>query len=252
MARYLKDFPMVDTPENTYGEITRYLISQKFVPRNRDGENLFQKGKGFWVAPSFVKVTYFGNIVRLEAWIDAFGEEQGLDGFVGVAAKKPLKKVVACVEQILQRPGVGFVPEEYRNPAVDTQSFASPHPETVQAMPASKKEYFQKYAGESFYMNLRVNAILGYILCGLSLMSLLINPYAIFDTIIYLALVLGMHLGKSKGCAIVITIYAAIWMVVGLIQTGALAGWGWLIVGIYSWILFHNAEKRYRKMVEKA
>lgn len=248
MARYIKEFPMVDYRENTDGAITKYLISQKFEYRMRDGEQLFQKGKGFWAAPSFVKLTYSQNSVRLEAWIDAFGDEQGLEGFVGVAVKKPLQKIVTKIEEILQRPGEDYVPQEINEAQIEeTATEAAP-----KAMPASKKEYYKFYAGESFYYNLRITAIVGYVLCGLSALTLLANPFGIIDLAVYLTLVLCMHLRKSKGCAIAITIYAVCSMVLILVVSGTLGGWGWLVVGIYSWIIFNNADKRYKKMLENA
>ena len=251
MARYIKEFPMVDYQENTYGEITKYLASQKFEYRHRDGEQLFQKGKGFWAAPSFVKVTYSHDSVRLEAWIDAFGDEQGLDGFVGMAVKKPLRKVVTKVEEILQKPGVDYVPQEIEE-AQTEEATAETVTEAPQVIPTSKKEYYKKHAGESFYYNLRITAIVGYVLCGLSALTLLANPFGIIDLAVYLTLVLCMHIGKSKGCAIAITIYAACSMVLVLVSTGTLGGWGWLVVGIYSWIIFNNADKRYKKMLGNA
>ena len=250
MARYIKELPIVDYPENSYAEIGRYLTSQKFTYRNRDGEVLFQKGKGFWVAPSFVKVSYTRTTARVEAWIDAFGDEQDLEGFVGCAAKKPLQKIVSQVECILQRANTAYLEQKAEEVVPEEPVHAQPEPEIVQQLPTSKKEYYKKYAGESFYMNLRVMAIFGYILCGISLVSLLINPLALVDLFICLGLVLGMHLGRSKGCAIGITIYAAVNTVVMLIMTGTLGGWAWLIVGIYSLIIFNNADKRYRKMME--
>jgi len=248
MARYIKEFPMVDYQEKTYGEIFQYLASQKFEYRMRDGEQLFQKGKGFWAAPSFVKLTYSHNSVRLEAWIDAFGDEQGLEGFVGVAVKKPLQKIVTKIEEILQRPGEDYVPQEID----ETQTEEAVADVAPRVMPASKKEYYKFYAAESFYYNLRVTAIVGYVLCGISALTLLVNPFGIIDLAIYLTLVLCMHLRKSKGCAIAITIYAACSMALILVSSGTLGGWGWLIVGIYSWIVFNNADKRYKKMMENA
>ena len=237
---------MVDSRANSYAKIHSFLTSKKYTPRNRDGEDLFQKGDGVWAAPSFIKVVYRGNTVRVEVWIDVMGEEQGLDGVMGWAIKKPLKKLVAQVEQILQTPGAGYVPDsEPEEEALPEKA----EPEVV--VPASKKEYYRKYAGEAFYTNLRVNAIIGYICCGITLVTAVLNPYVIIDAALLLGLLLGMHLGKSKVCAILITIYGAFNVVSSILSVGFPAGWVVLIVGIYSWITFHNADKRYRKMTGK-
>lgn len=245
MARYCKELAVVDYPEKTLAEVRKYLASQKFVYRQCDGEWLFQKGKGFWVAPSFLKVTYSRDTVRVEAWIDAFGSEQDLEGFVGVAAKKPLKKVVTKVEEILCRPGVDYAPTT--GEIEDITETAEPRVETPVAF-VTKKKYFKKYASESFYRNLRVTAIVGYVLCGISVLTAIVNPFALVDVAIYLSLLLGMHLGKSKGCAIGVAAYAILGVVVNLVLNGVLVGWGWLIIGIYSLVIFNNAEKRYKSI----
>ena len=245
MARYIKEFPMVDFKANSYAKIHSYLTSQKFVQKIRDGENLFQKGDGIWAAPSFIKIVYCGNTARVEAWIDVYGEDQGLDGFTGIAVKKPLKKVVEQVEQILQTPGADYGP--------DSEPMEEDLPENpTPVVPVSKKEFFRKHAGESFYRNLRINAIIGYVVCGITLMTAVLNPFLVIDALLLLGLVLGMHLGTSKVCAILITVYGVFNVVSGLLSAGIPSGWAVLIVGIYSWIVFRNAEKRYRKMIGKA
>lgn len=245
MARYIKELLMVDYRENTEAELRRFLISQKFEERVRDGEKLFQKGKGFWVAPAFVKVSYERSTVRVEAWIDAFGEEQNLEGFVGCAVKNPLKKIVAQMETILQKPGADYVPDAYEEVTYEPEILAQP--EEPQKAPPSKKVYFQYLAPESFYSNLKTTSICAYVMCGISLLTVLVNVSALIDVAICLGLTLGMHIKKSKGCAIGILIYSIINLVVYLVATGSLGGWAWLVVGIYAVLLFHNTEKRYKE-----
>lgn len=255
MARYVQVFPIVDAPVSSFEQIRRYLTSKKFTYRVRDGEQLFQKGDGVWVAPSFIKVAYGPNEVLLEAWIDALGQEQDLEGFVGSAAKKPLKKVVKQVEEILKKPGENYVhvPIEVAAPAQSAE--ASREADAQPAAPAiipSKKEYLRHHAPESFYTNIRINSIIAYILCGISGLTALANPFALVDVAIYLGLTLGMHLRKSKGCAIGILVYAIFGTVVNLIVNHMLVGWAWLVIGIYSLIVFNNAEKRYKELKKNA
>ena len=251
MARYIKEFPIVDYPETSFAEINRYLTEKKFVYKNRDGEMLFQKGKGFWTAPSFIKVTYLVQTVRVEAWIDVMGGDQDLEGFVGCAVKKPLKNMVNYVEYLLQRANPAYL--QYKAETVEEEVPAiESEPQQAPVLPASKKEYYKKYAAQGFYYNLRITAILGYVLCGISALTALVNPFVLLDVLIFLGLTLGMHLGKSKGCAIGITVYAALSMALVFAMTDTIGGWAWLIVGIYGIILFNNADKRYRKMMEQA
>lgn len=272
MARHIRVFPIVDAPEKTFPQIQQYLTKKGFRRVTRDGEDVFQKGDGFWVAPRFVKVTYFGGYVRLEAWIDAMGAEHGLEGFVGAAAKGPIKKASAYIEQVLTRPGEGYEPQaatqeqagEYcakcgarlgqrycascghiPGEPIPTKGAAEGIPAGVQV---SKREYLKKYAGDSFNTNLRTTAIVGYVLCGIQALTILANPYVLADLAICLSLTLGMHLGRSKGCAIGILVYAVVSMLIGLLSSGVLGGWGWLIVGIYGLVIFNNAEKRYKEL----
>lgn len=259
MARYVAEFPMVDDQQTTFSQIQKYLCSNKFEYCLRDGEMVFQKGKGFWVAPAFVKVTYRGNTVKLEAWIDALGSEQGLDGFTGSAVKKPLKKKVAEIEKILTRPNPAYIPNEVETgdcemPAEEAASpvkMWSPDLDLPTDRKITKKEYFQKYAGDSFRSNVKVIAIIGYIMCGIAAMTALVAPLTLIDAAIYLALVLGMHLGKSKPCVIGLLVLSAFSVIVNLVLTGTLAGWGWVIIGIYAAVVFSNAEKRYYKLIDE-
>ncbi len=255
MARYVNVLPMVDHEEVSFQKIRKFLESKKYRYKVVDGETLFQKGDGVWVAPSFVKITYAGGFVRVEAWINAMGAEMDLEGFVGSASKKPLKKIVGEVERILSIPGEGYVPGEEQPveaPPAEKIKEATPLEAAMAAgEEITKKIYFKKYASDMFYKNLKINAVIGYILCGIIGLTCLANPWNAIDLCIYLGLVLGMHLGKSKGCAIVLTIYAAFSAILILIMNGTIAGWAWLIVSIYSWILFRNEEKRYRSLISE-
>lgn len=274
MARYVKDFPMVDDFQNTYPQISRLLHDEKYLPRTRDGEQVFQKGDGVWLAASFVKVTRLGNTVRLEAWVDVWGADQGLEGFAGSAVKKPLKKIVARIEQILTKPNENYVPapETAENsaevkfcnicgtPLTEEDKFCTACGAVVVSKlyngapmdkNISKKAFLKQYAGESFYKNLKVVAIIGYVLAGISAIAIFANPAAIIDVVVMLGLTLGMHLGRSKACAIGLTAYGAFWMVYNLVMYGMFSSWGILLVGVYGLIIFAGADKRYKEMTKQ-
>lgn len=270
MARYVKELPMVAAQADSFARIEQYLSSKKFQLRTVDGEQIFQKGKGVWVAPGFIKVTYRGTVVRVEAWINAMGTEQDLEGYVGAVAKKPLKEHVAQVEVILSQADPNYTPEPVvvqfcprcgakivggnfcsncGSPAViqDAQPVTTPQiPEGT-----TLQEYYKKYAGDTFYNHLKITAICAYVLCGILALTVLLNVFAIIDLAIYLGLSVGMHLGRSRGCAIGIFAYAVLGFVVGLVMAGTIGGWGWLAIGICALILFNNGKKRYQELTVK-
>lgn len=272
MARYQSVFPMVDSQANTFAQIQQYLSQKGFRYKNLDGEQVFQKGDGVWTAARFVKVSYYGNFARVEAWVDTMGAEQDLEGFVASAVKKPLKKIVAHIEEILTRPGVDYVPQEELEQEASENCVkcgatlvpggkfcpicahvvGAPAPEGMQ-IPAgiSIKEYRKQYAGESFRRNVRNAAIVGYICAGINaVISLIAVPLGLIDSVIFLALTLGMHLGKSKGCAIGMLVYAIFTVVVGLVATGTLGGWLWIVAGVNALIVFKNADKKYHELIQ--
>lgn len=112
----------------------------------------------------------------------------------------------------------------------------------------SLKEYCKTYAPEKLRKSLRNWCIVAYVLVGVNvLFSLLVNPLALVDTAILLGLTLGMHLGKSKGCAIGMIVYSAISMVVGLIATGSLSGWMWLCVGLAGYQALKKMAEQYKE-----
>ena len=244
MARYQRVFPMTDSAENSFAKVHALLTGKKFKYENVDGQQVFRRGDGFWAAARFIRISYAGNFVRLEAWVDAMGSEMDLEGFVACAAKKPLKKVVAEVEAVLSQPGYGYVPAE------NTGTFPV-FAEQKQVLPAgiTKKEYIKHHAGENFQRNLRNTAIVGYILAGLNLLfALTLNIFALLDVAIILGLTLGMHLGKSKGCAVGLLIYSIYSVLFSLITTGSLSGWLLLVLGIMAVQVFTKAEKRYKEL----
>lgn len=276
MARYFKVFPLVDDPAGTFPDIRSYLNSKGFHETTLDGQKVFQKGDGVWLAARYIRLTYFGGYARLEAWVDVMGGEEGLDGFVGSAPKKSVKKVLPVIEEILTRRNESYQPPEpgEMEPQVFCAKcgarqregagycpncgyiFGEPvrSPGNANSIPAgvrvTKQEYLKKYAGESFNKNLKITAIVGYVLCGIQALAVLANPYVLIDLAICLGLTLGLHLGRSKGCAIGMLVYFGVSLLLNLLSSGILGGWGWLIVGIYGLNIIRNAEKQYEQLMQ--
>lgn len=126
----------------------------------------------------------------------------------------------------------------------------NPNPGYQQNMPpvgeyVSKSEYMKKYLSEPLKKNIKTISIICYVLCGILAVLGFLAPIYFLDVAICMGLTLGMHLGKSKGCAIGILIYGIISCVLGLIASGTFGGWGWIAAGIGAISAFKKADQEY-------
>lgn len=107
MARYRKDFPLTTSPDAIFQTVYQYLIFEGYEYLQYDHENVFKKGHGLMTGPTFLKLSFSENAVRLEAWMKyallpgVYVGEIGLTSFIGAAVKGPLKRRVAQIEEIL-------------------------------------------------------------------------------------------------------------------------------------------------------
>lgn len=112
--------------------------------------------------------------------------------------------------------------------------------------PMSKKEYRKVCQNEKYRKDLKSSAVAMYVLSVINaLVAIAANPVALVDTGIYLVLILGMHLGKRKGCAVGVLLYAIFHTVVTMATTGQFGGWLWLIAAIGGIKAFGVADKEY-------
>lgn len=112
----------------------------------------------------------------------------------------------------------------------------------------SKKDYINKYAPASIKKAIRNSAIWCYICGGITVVSaLLINPFAILDGLAFIGLGLGVHLGKSKACAIIALVLSILEVVIALLATGMLSGWLWIIAGVSCVVSTNKADKCYKQ-----
>lgn len=123
--------------------------------------------------------------------------------------------------------------------------------ESIQAQsigPVSKKEFIEKYASPGCRKDIKSTAILCYVCVGITtILSLAVNPIGFIDALILLGLALGMHLGKSKVCAILILIYSCLNAIIGLVTTGSVTGWMIIITGVFAVKTFNKIEKEYKE-----
>ncbi len=102
MSRYVNKISVSD-PNILTPKITTFLQSNGFALTYYGNEPVWQKGQGFWAASQHILIQYELGAVIVSAFIGAFGsKEMNLKGFVGIVAKKPLKKVVDALEEMIK------------------------------------------------------------------------------------------------------------------------------------------------------
>jgi hypothetical protein len=107
MARYISILPMNRDPEISFSAIHQHLSLEGYKYKSYHGEDVFQKGNGIVMAPTFIKVTYLEYAVRLEAWMKyaivpgVYMSEIGLNSVVGTAVKGSMRKNIGWIEQYL-------------------------------------------------------------------------------------------------------------------------------------------------------
>ena len=129
MARTVKYFQMAYLPETLFNDIYSYLMSEGYEYIQYNNENVFKKGKGLMMGPTFIKVSFQDNVVCLEAWLKfailpgVYAGESGLGGLVGAAVKGPLKNRVAYIESMIQQYAGSPMPDPaaYYPPAAPVQ-----------------------------------------------------------------------------------------------------------------------------------
>lgn len=131
--------------------------------------------------------------------------------------------------------------------------FASVNPQpAIDKQSVSKKEFIAKYAPQALKKNIKTAAIVCYICVGISAVAALVlldNPLMLIDVVVYLALALGMHLGNSKICAILLLIFSVVECIISIVSFGTPSGW-WLIIAAASAVsTFRKLDKEYNNFL---
>lgn len=112
----------------------------------------------------------------------------------------------------------------------------------------SKGEYRRKYTPKSFRKQIMIVSILCYVFAAINLVLAFVDPWGLVDVAIQLGLALGIHIAKSKGCAIAMIVYGAINVVLVLLS-GSFGGWLWLAIGIGATVAINKVDKRYKEAI---
>lgn len=112
----------------------------------------------------------------------------------------------------------------------------------------TKKEYIKNYADEKMIKDIKKAAIVGYVCSGITavLGLVMVNIGIIVEVLIMIGLLLGMHLGRKKWCAMTYLIIAILDCVVSMVFTGSPSGWLIIVAGIWAVSTFNKIDKAYK------
>ena len=123
------------------------------------------------------------------------------------------------------------------------------------AMPNSctLQEYRKTYAPEHLRKNIQNLAMVGYLLgavnLGISIWNG--NVIQIVVAVVLLVLDLGLHLKKSKFCAIAILVCACLDLLFAGVTGGSMTTYGWIALGFCAIGPINNMDKAFRKEIQR-
>lgn len=100
------------------------------------------------------------------------------------------------------------------------------------AQPMTKAEFYKHPNVSYARTQIRAAAIISYVVAGISLV--LGGIGLIIDALLIVGLGLGIQLGRSRVCSVILTVYG-VWNTIYItVTTGRLGGWWILLAGIYA------------------
>ena len=104
MARYVKDIVLNKPDDFVQFIMNDFLQKNQFQPGQWKGEPAYCTGNALVEGVRYLKWSYSDGKFHLEAWLQGtMGGEWDLDGFVGIAMKKPYKNSLEQLFQVLQQ-----------------------------------------------------------------------------------------------------------------------------------------------------
>lgn len=120
-----------------------------------------------------------------------------------------------------------------------------PNPEVIPAS-CTKKEYRKNYASPQLKKNIKTWSIFAYVLVGINvLLAVFVEWTILLDAAVLLGLTLGVHIGKSKGCAIALLVYSIVSCLIATIWNGTVSGWWWIVLAISYLTTFKKIDEEY-------
>ena len=104
MARYVKDIVLNKPDDFVQFIMNDFMQKNQFQPGQWKGEPAYCTGNALVEGVRYLKWSYSDGKFHLEAWLQGtMGGEWDLDGFVGIAMKKPYKNSLEQLFQVLQQ-----------------------------------------------------------------------------------------------------------------------------------------------------
>ena len=119
-------------------------------------------------------------------------------------------------------------------------------------MGMTKKQFYKHPAMKQIKSSIVACGIAGYIITGINLLLAFLMPISganLLDTLLILGLTLGIHLGKSRVCSILLAVYGVYNLIIVLLVMHQLSGWLIPVIGIAactSTFKFQSAWKKYQ------
>ncbi len=104
MARFIKDLVLNKPEEFVTFVMNDYLQKNQFSMSDWKGEPAYRAGDAMLEGYKYLNWSYVNGTLHLETWLKGtFGKELDLDGFVGIAQKKPYKNSLEQLFTVLQQ-----------------------------------------------------------------------------------------------------------------------------------------------------
>lgn len=225
MARYSCNYTISVHPEVIFNSIRDFLFNEGYEYVNLNGEWIFRKEY------SHIKVIFMTNMVVIEAWHTAEVEQYEIQS-VGQRLRMLETMILSIQYQENQQ-----LTYQRQTTILSRQNITS-------------GEYYKSYVDEKMKKDLTILCVIMYLGVGANVVSgimLMGNVWGVIDGVLLLGLTLGIHLAKSRVCAIIILCYGVINFIMGIIFDGQIVGWLWIVYGIIALVHLNNMHKEYRK-----
>lgn len=152
------------------------------------------------------------------------------------------------VDSTEQTMGFDSIPVDSTEQTIGFNSSISRATNSSDGRVISKKEYIKSYADEKMIKDIKKAAIVGYICSGITALLglLMFNIGIIIEVFLMFGLLLGMHLGRKKWCAMTYMCIAILDCVVSMALTGSPSGWLVIVAGIWAVSTFNKLDKAYK------